>query len=175
MPQYIEHPALLGARMADDLSKQRMNLVGQGISQAADALNRQAAADAQAVTDMLQAYSFMRAKRNPKTGEVEKEAVEAIPSDWNQMFMQEMQRRDAATGMYNPNIRPGELGYFLGPSRFPAARTPVAGWFGQSFNGLSPQEQLMQGRFTPQNFDFRQMYEQQAQPDFTIPLIPKKP
>lgn len=45
MPQYIQHPALMGAQMADEMSRQRMNLWGQAIAQSADAMNKEVAAE----------------------------------------------------------------------------------------------------------------------------------
>lgn len=45
MPQYIQHPALMGAQMADEMSRQRLNLWGQAIALSADAMNKEVAAE----------------------------------------------------------------------------------------------------------------------------------
>lgn len=148
MAQYIEHPALLGARMADDLSKQRMNLVGQAISQSADALNRQAFADAQAVSDMMRATAYMRARRNPVTGAVEEKPVEAIGADWADPFFQEQMRRRATLGGYDPTLSPTSPQYRIGPNITPAAGFPIYGAYGEGAR-LTPGQQIMQGRSTP--------------------------
>jgi hypothetical protein len=148
MAQYIEHPALLGARMADDLSKQRMNLVGQAISQSADALNRQAFADSQAVSDMMRATAYMRANRNPVTGVVEDKPVQAIGADWADPFFQEQMRRRATLGGYDPTLAPTSPQYRIGPNVTPAAGFPIYGAYGEGAR-LTPGQQIMQGRSTP--------------------------
>lgn len=125
MPQYIQHPALMGAQMADDLSKQRMNLVGQGVAQATDALNKQAAADAAATAKMMEYYSMMRTQRNPITGAYELGA--SLPSqDWMNNFNQMILERQAARGGYNPMLKPGTPGWYTGaPILTPAAEAPI--------------------------------------------------
>lgn len=46
MAQYIPHPALQGMEMGNRASQQRMNIYAQAVAHAADAINKQAAADA---------------------------------------------------------------------------------------------------------------------------------
>jgi hypothetical protein len=135
MAQYIQHPALIGAQMAGDLTKQRMNLVGQGVTQAVDALNRQAAADAAATTKMMEYQSLMRAQRNPTTGAYESGA--ALPSkDWMNAFNQMIFERQASRGGYDPKFEPGKPGWYTGaPIVTPAAEVPpVAGTYPKEYD-----------------------------------------
>lgn len=150
MPQYIQNPSLIGAQMADDLSKQRMNLVGQSITQATDALNKQAALDAAAQTEMAQAQAFMKANRNPRTGAYEENA--AAPNfDWDMQFRKLLASRAAARAGIDPTVSPTSPAYRIGPSYTPIAEsvynmTGVPGFYGAGANAPTFQQILTQGR-----------------------------
>jgi hypothetical protein len=150
MPQYIQNPSLIGAQMADDLSKQRMNLVGQGISQAVDALNKQAALDAAAQTEMAQAQAFMKANRNPRTGAYEETAT-APNYDWDTQFKKLLASRAAARAGVNPSVAPTSPAYRIGPSYTPIAEsvynmTGVPNFYGTGKDAPTFEQILMQGR-----------------------------
>lgn len=68
MAQYIQHPALQGMEMGNRASSQRMNIYGQAVAQAADAINRQAAADQAYENELMKYHALMEAKINPITG-----------------------------------------------------------------------------------------------------------
>jgi hypothetical protein len=136
MANYIQHPALLGAQMAGDLTKQRMNLIGQGVTQAVDALNKQAAADTAFENELLKYQSLINARINPAGGafpdyigpqpEFAPQAREAI-----------MQRRASMLGV-NPYT-----GYLAtGPNVAPAFMPPLSRIPGSAMSTLDRQQQF---------------------------------
>lgn len=119
MPQYIQNPSLIGAQMADDLSKQRMNLVGQGISQAVEALNKQAALDTAAEYEAMKMQGMVEAGFTP-TGAERTATFGPLP----QMFpalRQQIAYNRAARGMFDPTLSPESSKYRLGYPIAPAA------------------------------------------------------
>jgi len=115
----------MGAQMAGDLTKQRMNLVGQGVTQAVDALNRQAAADAASMDKLMQYQSLIKANINPLT--MQNYAQGTAPSlDFMKNFIEYDMLKKAARGGYNPTKVPGTPGWYTGaPNLTPAAETPI--------------------------------------------------
>lgn len=145
MPQYIENPSLMGARMADQMSQQRMNLVGQAISQASDALNKQAAADAQAQMDILQQLSLLKAGYNPRSGRYEGDQARTAAVGFGDPVMQVIALRNAARGGYDPTKLPTDPMYRIGPRMTPVAQAPIVGEFGM-FPAMGIGQELMRGR-----------------------------
>lgn len=78
MAQYIQHPALQGMEMGNRASSQRMNIYGQAVAQAADAINRQAAADQAYENELMKYQALMEAKRNPLTGAYEADGAPPV-------------------------------------------------------------------------------------------------
>lgn len=67
MAQYIEHPALRGIEMGNRASQQRMNIYGQAVSQATEALNKAAAERQRQWYQLQQDRAALKAGLTPRT------------------------------------------------------------------------------------------------------------
>lgn len=108
MAQYIQHPALMGAQQADEMSRQRMNMVGQSIMQANAAIDRAAALDAARKAKMLEQYQLIAAGINPITGQTgvspaDKPAYETALGN----IALDLETSIAARGGFDPAMTPG--------------------------------------------------------------------
>jgi hypothetical protein len=134
MPQYIQNPALIGAQMADDLSKQRMNLVGQAVVQATDAINKQTAIDAAAQLDLARTGALLKAGISP-TGNALPETYSPPNYDWDIAVRKLLADRAASREGIDPTQSPTSSMYRIGLSRAGAAEVPynmrgVKGYYG---------------------------------------------
>lgn len=114
MPQYILHPALMGAQMADEMSRQRMNLYGEKIAQAAKAKYDETAAQNAAERQALYEKDMISMGLNPRTGEKLQAKPDAVayPSVLQNVLLQ----RFAQLGI-NPSVDPDKPGAVVGPNR----------------------------------------------------------
>lgn len=153
MPQYIQHPALMGAQMADDLSKQRMNLVGQGIVQATDAINKQAAMDAAAELDLARTGALINAGFSPSGTWMEGKYKATNPT-WDEAMRKILAYRGAAREGIDPTQSPTSDMYRIGLSRAGAAQVPmnmigVKGYYGATPPTTAQILQQGRGALTP--------------------------
>lgn len=124
MATYIQHPALMGAQMADEMSRQRMNAIAQAQYSQADALNKAAAElqknqmEALALNAKLAAGQMLDASGKPI----------AFGSDQYKAYLDslknmEMQNRINLARMYGVNldVKPGEPGFYSAITNVPVA------------------------------------------------------
>ena len=148
MPQYIQHPALIGAQMADDLSKQRMNLVGQGIVQATDAINKQTALDAAAQLDLARTGALINAGFSP-SGTRLPSGYTPTNAKWDEAMKKMLAERAAARAGVDYTQSPTSPAYRIGLSRSGAAEVPYNMTGIPNFYGATPPttaQILQQGR-----------------------------
>lgn len=124
MAQYIPHPALQGMEMGNRASLQRMNIYGQAIAQAVDALNKQAAADAQAEIDLLAKIGAMQSGINTVTGLPQ--TYKAPELEAYKAALTQLQRRKFGRAAIDPT-QPVDLPErYVGVPTSPSAETPPA-------------------------------------------------
>lgn len=129
MPQYIEHPALMGMRMGNQASMQRMNQYGQAVNQAAETINRQTLADQAYENELLKYQALMEAKRNPMTGAYE--TTSTVPVDFAQTPLMSLRLRQM-----------GQAGIGWSGERLPGT-VPMTG---ASYSAFVPTEKWLQSR-----------------------------
>lgn len=111
MATYIQHPALMGAQMADEMSRQRINEVGAAIAQRQQDIARAEERDAAALYNALDTYAKIAADKDKDL----KKAMPGISATIGQGQQNAFQRLGI-----NPNFLPGQPGFRTGPSRYTA-------------------------------------------------------
>lgn len=149
MAQYIQHPALMGAQQADEMSRQRMNMVGQSIMQANAAIDRAAAIDAARKAKVLEQYQLIAAGINPVTGQ----SGFSLPADRTPYdtavgnILTDVESSIAARGRFDPGQIPGATKFQVGESRASAAEpTLPVGTIGNYSRTMPKSEIPMYGR-----------------------------
>lgn len=122
MPQYIQHPALVGAQMADEMSRQRMNLYGQAVAQAAGAEYAETAAQNAAERKALYNLDMINMGLNPETGQ----PLQARPKTvaYPQTLGRIQQNRAAELGI-NLSQSPNVPEAIVGPNRAVGTQPPL--------------------------------------------------
>lgn len=124
MAQYIEHPALLGMRMGNQASQQRM----QGYQQAVDR-NTVAQLQAAQLRDQRM-YDLMRERDALKSGQpVVRDGRVVVPAgtpptNYGLDVEEYLLRQQAAAQNRNPQIDVGETGWSYGPNVAPSIDVP---------------------------------------------------
>lgn len=111
MATYIQHPALMGAQMADEMSRQRINEVGAAIAQRQQDIARAEERDAAALYNALDTYAKIAADKDKDL----KKAMPGISATVGQTVLNAFQRLGI-----DPNFLPGQPGFRTGPSRYTA-------------------------------------------------------
>lgn len=111
MATYIQHPALMGAQMADEMSRQRINEVGAAIAQRQQDIARAEERDAAALYNALDTYTKIASDPTKNLYA----AMPGISATIGQGQQNALQRLGI-----NPNFLPGQPGYRTGPSRYTA-------------------------------------------------------
>ena len=144
MAQYIQHPALMGAQQADEMSRQRMNMVGQSIMQANAAIDRAAATDAARKAKVLEQYQLIAAGINPVTGQ----SGFSLPQDRNPYdiavgnILTDVDNSIAARGGFDPAMTPGMSKFQVREFRGSAAEpTPPVGTIG-NYSRTMPESEI---------------------------------
>lgn len=158
MAQYIQSPVLMGAQMADELTKQRTNLVGQGILQATDALNRAAAADAQTIANILLQQERLKAGLDVEGRPVPLKDYKAISTPgYGEQTLKQIQAGQAARAGVNIAAGYGKPGFVIREPMTPVTETPIPVLPGQET--LLPAEStglIGRTKLTPEQWKFLQ-------------------
>lgn len=124
MAQYIEHPGIRGFAMGNDMSRNQMNIYAQAIALATEALNRQAAADAQAEIDLLAKVGAMQSGINTVTGLPQ--TYEAPQLEAYKAALTQLQRRKFGRAAIDPTQPVDSPQRYVGVPTSPSAETPPA-------------------------------------------------
>lgn len=116
MATYIQHPALMGAQMADEMSRQRINEVGAAIAQRQQDIARAEERDAAAIYNALDKYAMIAANAPGNLGT----AMPGLRGTFGVAGANIRQRLGIDT-----NFLPDQPGYRQNPSRYTAGGIPV--------------------------------------------------
>lgn len=151
---YIEHPALLGARMANDMSKQRTQLVGQARLQGADYLNQAATRDANLINQVLLDKARLQSRMDA-SGAYQKDLSGVDVSTYGQQALDQVRQNMATRGGYNLAQNPEDINFYTGPSSTPAGEMALPQYAGQAGPRYTPEQMgLVRGPMSEQQMQY---------------------
>lgn len=127
---YIEHPALLGARMANDMSKQRTQMVGQARMQGADYLNQAATRDANLINQLLLDKARLGASMDA-SGRYDQTLGNIDTKAYGQQALDQIRQNIAARGGYRLDLPPDAVDFRTAPSSTPPSEMALPQYEGQ--------------------------------------------